>query len=493
MESYRQIEAAMILLLSILSLQCGVATAALLQEGQLYVGWAGRNITPDEPVVLEGSFHLRIAKDAANPVTCTALAIETREGEKVIDQAVMVSCDLVGITRQVQEKVREAVKTKLPDLSPRKIFLNATHTHTAPVTRAWVRDIPVEGVMQPEEYIEFLTARVADAVVEAWNNRKPSAVSWALGQAVIGYNRRAIYSEPQSNWIGTYTSAMYGKTDVDIFRGIEGYEDHGAEMLFFWDDSEKLTGILINITCPSQEREAEERISADFWHDARVAIRQRHGEGLFIFGQCGAAGDQSPHPIWRKAAKAEMLKRKGLTSWQELGLRVAKAVDEVMPYAKKDIRRKVVFRHIVEEIGLPRRMVTKAEHDESLQNYEKWKDKQSDQRAGWFKRVVDRYNNQQSESPHFPMELHVIRLCDIAIASNPFELFLDFGVRMEARSKAVMTLIVQLSCDYSGYLPTAKAVAGGHYSATVQSNNVGPEGGQVLVDETVKRINEMWE
>jgi len=187
-----------------------------------------------------------------------------------------------------------------------------------------------------------------------------------------------------------------------------------------------------------------------------------------------------------------MLKRKGITRWQELGLRIAKAVDEVMPYAKKDIRKEVVFRHIVDEIELPRRMVTKAEHDESLRSYEELKDN-PDRRAGWFKRVVDRYNNQRSESPYFPMELHVIRLSDIAIASNPFELFLDFGVRIEARSKAAMTLITQLSCDTGGYLPTAKAVAGGHYSATVQSNNVGPEGGQVLVDETVKRINEMWE
>ena len=492
MKSSRQVKAVIILLFSVLSLHCGAIDAAASQEGQLYVGWAGRSITPDEPVALAGQFYVRIAKEAANPVTCTALAIETREGKKVIDQAVMVSCDLVGIRGGVQEKVREAVKARLADLSVRKVFLNATHTHSAPVTRSGVYDIPKEGVMQPEEYVEFLTGRIADAVVEAWNNRRPAAVSWALGHAVIGYNRRAIYSQPQSNWIGTYTSAMYGKTDVDTFRGIEGYEDHGAEMVFFWDDNEKLTGILINITCPSQQREHEKRISADFWHDARVAIRKRHGSSLFIFGQCGAAGDQSPRPIWRKAAEAEMLKRKGITRWQELGLRITKAVDEVMPYAKKDIRRKVVFRHIVDEIELPRRMVTKQEHDESLRSYEKLKDN-PDRRSGWFKRVVDRYNNQQSESPYFPMELHVIRLSDIAIATNPFELFLDFGVRMEARSKAAMTLIVQLSCGSGGYLPTAKAVAGGHYSATVQSNNVGPEGGQVLVDQTVKRINEMWE
>jgi len=42
----------------------------------------------------------------------------------------------------------------------------------------------------------------------------------------------------------------------------------------------------------------------------------------------------------------------------------------------------------------------------------------------------------------------------------------------------------------SGYLPTATAVAGGGYSADKFS--VGPEGGQVLVEETVKGLNELW-
>jgi hypothetical protein len=88
-------------------------------------------------------------------------------------------------------------------------------------------------------------------------------------------------------------------------------------------------------------------------------------------------------------------------------------------------------------------------------------------------------------------EIHVLRLGDVAMATNPFELFLDYGVRIKARSRGVLTLIVQLCGQSTGYLPTAKAVKGGHYSA--DKFIVGPEGGQVLVDETVRRINRMWE
>jgi hypothetical protein len=40
-------------------------------------------------------------------------------------------------------------------------------------------------------------------------------------------------------------------------------------------------------------------------------------------------------------------------------------------------------------------------------------------------------------------------------------------------------------------LPTERAIRGGGYSA--DKYIVGPQGGQVLVNETVKLINDMWD
>jgi len=72
-------------------------------------------------------------------------------------------------------------------------------------------------------------------------------------------------------------------------------------------------------------------------------------------------------------------------------------------------------------------------------------------------------------------------------------MYTEYGLRIKARSKAVQTFVVQLAGDCGGYLPTEEAVRGGHYSAEVFSNQVGPEGGNVLVDKTVDAINSMWE
>ena len=96
-----------------------------------------------------------------------------------------------------------------------------------------------------------------------------------------------------------------------------------------------------------------------------------------------------------------------------------------------------------------------------------------------------------SDAPMFPIEIHVVRLGDVAIVTNPFELYLDYGIRIEARSPAVLTLLVQLSCQHSGYLPTARAIKGGGYSA--DKYVVGPEGGRMLADETVTRLKALWD
>ncbi len=92
---------------------------------------------------------------------------------------------------------------------------------------------------------------------------------------------------------------------------------------------------------------------------------------------------------------------------------------------------------------------------------------------------------------HGVYDIHVLRIGDAAVCTSRFELFNDFGVQIKARSKAVQTFVVQLAGE-DGYLPTQRTVQGGGYSAIVQCNVVGPEGGQVLVDRTVELINSLW-
>jgi len=81
----------------------------------------------------------------------------------------------------------------------------------------------------------------------------------------------------------------------------------------------------------------------------------------------------------------------------------------------------------------------------------------------------------------------------MAIATNPFELFLDYGNRMKVRSKAKQTMLIQLACGSMGYLPTAKAESRGGYGTSVVSCFCGHEGGELLVGKTLEVIDSLWD
>ncbi|MFH1903331.1 MAG: hypothetical protein ABIK20_04690 [Candidatus Omnitrophota bacterium] len=471
---------------------------------KILIGWAARDVTPDKPVELFGQFNVRISKYVNDPLITTALALESDDGS---EQGIMVSLDAAGIQDSIRDQCRAKLAGLIPDFDSQKFFINATHTHTAPSQPQAVLVYPPQApeVMTPDEYGRVLVKGISEAASEAWRKRRPGGISWGCGQAVVGFNRRAVYLDGSAK--------MYGNTDDENFSHLEGHEDHGVEMLFTYDTKQKLTGMIINLACPSQVTEGASFVSADFWHETRNEIRKRHGRELFIFPQCSAAGDQSPHLMLKKRAEARMLTLKGLTPDEngrgmaeraEIANRIARAVDEVLPLAAKDIHDRIVFKHKVTVLNLPRRIVTEEDlrfvreqaelHRKMLpegnQDPASVDFSRNFARIGYFQKVVDRYEEQKA-SPTLPTEIHIIRLGDTAFASNQFEYFLDYGQRIKARSKAVQIFIVQLAGE-GPYLPTRRAVTAKSYGAGIESSLVGPEGGQLIVNESVRLINELF-
>ena len=434
------------------------ASAESAKAPRLWVGWAMTDITPDKPVGMPGFFHKRISSGVKDPITATALALESvgPNGE-VGEQAIMVSCDVVWIRKATQDAVKKRLKKRLPDFDSDKLLLNATHTHQGPFQESGVfkgvfEMTPEErarGVMTGDEYGKVLAKRIADVVAKAWEERKPGGYSWALDQAVVGFNRRFVYFDGSAK--------MLASVNTPEFDCVEGVEDHGLLLLFFWDTDQTLTGVVINVACPAQAEQGDTLISADFWHDVREEIAARYSKDVFVFPQTGAGGDIYTAGMFRHRAEAAMAERKGISWRREMARRIVDGMDRALPVAR-DADFHPVLKHTVARFDLPVK----------------------DPPAPPF----------YTMDPVTPAEIHVLRLGDIAVVTNPFELFIDYGIRMQARSNAVLTFVVQTCCHASGYLPTVRAVQGGGYSA--DKYLVGPEGGRVLVDESVKHINALW-
>ena len=256
----------------------------------------------------------------------------------------------------------------------------------------------------------------------------------------------------------------------------------------------------------------------------RTILKEKYGD-IVVLSQCAAAGDLSPRILHYKRAqerryalkygetefpeKAEF--QEELRNRRDIAQRICAAFDEVLPWASKDMIRDAKVLHTVRDIQLQRWLISDADYQQAKEELEKIGDfqpqKSDDLREDFhrnslhsagvnrFKNIVRRYEAQK-EDPCVGMELHAIRVGDIAFTSNPFELYMDFQHRIQARSPFVQTFIIQLcdttgKRDSSGYLATERGEANVGYSANIFSNNVSYEGGQTLVEETLRALNEL--
>lgn len=463
------------------------------ESGELLVGTASNRITPPLPVALLGQFHMRIAHTEESPLMVHVLALETRGKQITGDMAIFASCDLTVITPSLINRVRRLTGERIPGLDVNKIILTATHTHTAPVLGNENLRYPIpEGVTSLDSTLAFVSGQITDAIVRAWESRERGSVTWGLSQAAIGHNRRSVYADG--------SASMYGGTHVPSFRGMESGEDHDVNTLFFWNGQGKLLAMGINVACPAQEVENRSTVNADYWHEARRELNARFGDEVGIIAWNAASGDQSPRPMYRGAAVERMLRLAGKTPMEEMGRRIADAVEDAYRIVQHDRHAPVILEHKMDSLSLPFRMISEAEYIQAKAECERLAaeiaadpERAKDLYAPmhWFGDAARRYELQETEPQRFDAEIHVLRIGDVVICTNPFELFLNYGIQIQGRSKALQTFVVQLA-GAGNYVPTEEAIRGGGYSVIMQSSFVGAEGGRMLVDRTVELIDDLW-
>lgn len=489
-------------------------------------GWAEESIVPEgKKVKLAGQFYERISDVVETPISVTAFAVECGG-----DAAIFCSCDLVNTS----SKLLSLAKAKLEgDGVPLdKIMINAIHTHTSMnysggsdtvngsalgVLRDLMPDVKYEelvsysgnDLLDGDAAADFLAEKIATAVKGAWNARKEGFFATGFGRAAVGMCRRVCYTDGSAK--------MWGDTDTVTFTELEGGNDSGIELLYTFDEKKNLTGVIANVACPAQVLEHRSFISSDYFGKVKRNLRQIYGEAINLLALVSPAGDQCPRDLVRwvepespindpnivrnnvtvRKADPSMFDVKGC----EL---VARRITNEIVCAFDNIEdddyvgmTELVHKNI--KMDMPLRRVTPKETEEAITAIKEFAAENGDKPitfkenarmhvyAGTVARSVV-----QEKIEALPIEVHIIKLGNIVFATNPYELFLDYGNKIRARSKASQTFLVQLSCGAHGYLPTEKAERGSHYSAYVSSGDTGHEGGELLVRKTLKEINELF-
>ena len=187
-----------------------------------------------------------------------------------------------------------------------------------------------------------------------------------------------------------------------------------------------------------------------------------------------------------------------LSGMKVAGRRIAQEITAVFEDGLDPVQQDPVFRHEVVDIQLPLRRATLADKDRAeraLKEYFRETDGDVDfndvAKMQVNLGILERFKLQEKVNV-IDTEVHIMRLGTVAFATNPFELFLDYGNQIRVRSKAEQTFLIQLCNGSEGYLPTKKAEEGGHYSAFISSGQIGHIGGDQLVRESLQRINALF-
>ena len=489
---------------------------------KIKIGWAEVDITPNQKISLAGQFYERVSDVIESRLYVTAFALESDN-----DQMIICSCDLGGVAQNLNTMVKERLKDKLP-ISTDKVILSAIHTHTSytykqvrtlgyviqdnylkrtlPKDMEYLSKTSGEEFMSPEDALYFLADKITEAVLLAWENRTEAFYQCAFGRAPVGMCRRAVYDDGSAK--------MWGETNMANFTHLESGNDSGIELIYTFDKNREVNGVIANIACPAQVVEQRYFISSDYWGKVKENLQKHFGKKIFVLGLCSAAGDQCPRDLIRwvepetpvedpninhiypveRRADPSMYDLSGL---KVVGRRISNEIISVFEELDTSkMKDEGVLVHQTVDMVFPLRRVTISEYEDAKNRIDEFIAKNRGKRVTYeenaklyiYSGIVDRYTAQQHMNC-FKEEIHVVRFDDVAFASNPYELFLDYGNQIRARSKAKQTFLIQLACGCGGYLPTEAAEKGSHYSAYVSSGTTGHIGGEILVRETLEMIN----
>lgn len=387
-------------------------------------------------------------------------------------QLLMVSCDLVGLESFFVARLREAMGVA-SGVAPRNILISCTHTHGGPSLLRTNYIMPVDTA-----YMERLEKWLVDLASEAVKAARPGKIGWAKGEARIGFNRRVTWAN------GTHT--MHGDTKRKDFSGLEGPDDPQHLAMFASDLKGKLLAVLYNNTTHPTIFYGAGVYSADFPGEVRKIIRTRLGGDLPVLFLNGAQGDISIENMLdhRSETVEEKLKRVSelvVNKTMELYTKVTYDDNPVLKHDYQDLKvalRSPSVEHLIEGRSILAR-IDKGENVGVMETIMAFG-------AVHLQEIYD-------VSPFDILPIHAIRIGELAIVTEPCELYCQFGLDIKRRSPSSTTIVVGLTDGHGGYCPTIYGVLGGGYSgAPISWCRLEPYAGYKIVESAARLLNKLW-
>ena len=165
-----------------------VVAPSAVQRGPARFPWqagsATIDITPDRSLWMAG-FALRkqASQGVALPLHAKALALKTSNGPA----AVLVTVDLLGVTRRITDRVATEVQRR-HGIARANLLFNASHTHCGPVVDEQLSvayDLSSDQWDAIRAYTVGLEDKLIALVGDALSRMRPARIGYARGEAAF--------------------------------------------------------------------------------------------------------------------------------------------------------------------------------------------------------------------------------------------------------------------------------------------------------------------
>ena len=388
-------------------------------------------ITPTEPIWMAGyASRNKPAEGKIHDLFAKALCLEDGKGHVLL----LLTTDLIGLTRSISESVTTAV-SKETGLTRDRILLTASHTHSGPVLRenlADMYDLSPAETKKVQDYTAKLKGQLARVLVEAFQNRKPAKLSIGEGDVGFAINRRQATAK-----------------GVSIGLNPDGPVDHRVPVLKVESaDGSKTMAVVFGYACHNTTLDLFQW-NGDYAGFAQIEWEKGHPGAVAMFWSgCGA--DANPNP------------RRLLEHAEKHGKALATSVDAVLKKPMTTITGSFDSRYETIRLDFAT-LPTKEQFQLDLKN----RSFAVKTRAARLLKEWDANGSIPNHYPHYPVQTWRLgeRVTWVALGG---EVVVDYSLRLrrDLKGKGTGALwIAGYANDVMAYIPSERVLHEGGYEA----------------------------
>jgi hypothetical protein len=411
-------------------------------------GFAEVEITPPMGTPKQGSNGKTVASSVRDPLYARAAVFE-RDGERAAIVQLDTALILAGETAAIRKKAQEQ------GFPGDRILVSATHNHAGPA-------LIDEGLPRDPKVVEMIVSRAAEAVVKAAASLREAEIG--VGTAFefdVAFNRRILMRDGTARTHGSFRDPNALAFEAPIDPEVAVVAVRGKD--------KALLGALVNFACHPAHHWNDGVITAGFPGEMAKHLKSKGvAVPMFLQGAAGNMHHQDPRGQPEK-------------SMEEIGRRLADAASRALEKATWSTPASVAA--VSRTLKIPYRKITEHEILGTAPGAQRFGEK------GYYDRKIPELVALIEREKTADAEVQVIRLGDLAFASQPAESFAELGLDLKRRAWPVRTLVLGFSNGMLGYLPHRDCFKRGGYECTFGPPScMDPEAGHLLVDAAVDLI-----